>query len=47
VGTIDALEQLPDQDRAEYQSSDVPIQSGEAYLKVISDSEPLTVRYVR
>lgn len=44
--TMDAPKQLPDQDRADRQPSDVPIPSDEAHPKVFSDSEPPTVRYV-
>jgi hypothetical protein len=47
VETMDAPEQLPDQDRADRQPSEVPIQSDEACPKVVSDSEPPKVRYVR
>ncbi|CAG8327144.1 unnamed protein product [Penicillium salamii] len=39
---MDAPKQLPDQDRADRQPSDVPIPSDEAYPKVFSDSEPPT-----
>lgn len=44
--TMDAPKQLPDQDRADRQPSDVPTPSDEAHPKVFSDSEPPTVRYV-
>ena len=46
VETMDALEQLADQDRADRQPIDVPIQSDKAYPKVISDYGSPTVRYV-
>ena len=40
VDTMDAPEQLPDQDRADRQPSEMPIQRDEAYPQAISDSEP-------
>lgn len=46
VETMDAPEQLPDQDRADRQPIEVPIQSDEACPKVISDPETPVVSYV-
>jgi hypothetical protein len=40
---MNALEQLPDQDIADRQPSEMPIQSDEAYPRAVSDPEPLMV----
>jgi hypothetical protein len=37
---MDAPKELPDQDMADRQPSEMPIQSDKAYPQVVSDSEP-------
>ncbi|CAP87081.1 hypothetical protein PCH_Pc24g01730 [Penicillium rubens Wisconsin 54-1255] len=37
---MDSPEQLPDQDRADRQPSEIPMESDEAYPQAVSDSEP-------
>lgn len=44
---MDTTEQLPDQDMADRQPSEVPIQSDEAYLQAVSDPDPPLVSQVR
>lgn len=40
VNRMDSSEQLPDQDRADRQPSEMPMESDEAYPQAVSDSEP-------
>jgi hypothetical protein len=39
MNMMDASEQLPDQDRADRQPSEMPMESDEAYPQAVSDSE--------
>ena len=43
VETMDAPEQLPDQDKGDRQPSEMPMQGDEAYPQAVSDSEPPVV----
>jgi hypothetical protein len=37
---MNSSEQLPDEDRADHQPSEMPMESDEAYPQAVSDSEP-------
>jgi hypothetical protein len=47
VNTMDAPQQLPDQDRVDRQPSEMPMENDEAYPQAVSDPQPPLVSYAR